>query len=158
MKFKSDIPDGSSSKHFIKLKDKESITGIFRGEPFEFYTLWENGKSRIVPEGTPKAGFRFRINFVVKDGPVYVPKIFENGPMIYKQLAELNDEYGLDSVVMKITRNGTGLDTTYSLFPLLKQAISPETLKHLDALDLLKLDQDSGNLAPPGGPNDEMGF
>lgn len=140
MNFRKDIPEGGGgSKNFLKLKDKESVVGIFMGELHEFSVTWEGGKSSIVPEGTPNSKFRFRVNVVIKEGAVYVPKIFEQGLMVYKSLAELHEEYNLQSIAVKITRNGTGTDTTYSLLPLLKQAPTKETLAHLKTIELLPL-------------------
>lgn len=110
------------------------------GDLFEYFVLWEAKKSRVVPEGTPDAKFRFRVNFVTKEGATYVPKIFEQGLTVYKQLAELHKEYDLESTVVKVTRNGTGTDTTYSLLPLLKQAITKEVAAHLSSLELLQLE------------------
>ena len=147
MKFRSDIPEGGGSKNYLKLKDKESAIGIFRGELHEYAVLWEGQKSSVVAEGTPGAKFRFKVNFVIKDGASYVPKIFEQGLTVYKQLAELHAEYDLETTVIKVTRNGTGTDTTYSLLPLLKQTLSKEVLKHLGTLELHALEQ-----APAGEP------
>jgi hypothetical protein len=142
MKFKSpeELPQtGNGSKNFLKLKDKESVQGIFRGELHEFYVLWENGKSREVSAGTPEAKFRFRINFVSKDSAGYTAKIFEQGLSVYNQLAELHNEYELDKIVVKITRNGIGTDTTYSILPLLKAPITKDTFKYLEEMPLLPL-------------------
>jgi hypothetical protein len=143
MKFKNqdELPEGGGSKNFLKLKDKESVQGIFRGDLHEFFVLWENGKSREVDAGFPGGKFRFRVNLVIKEGPSYVAKIFEQGLTVYNQLRELHEEYELDKIVVKITRNGTGTDTTYSVLPLLKQAISKETFKFLDSMELLPLEQ-----------------
>src|ERR1700676_1785789 len=111
-KDESQIPQGGS-ENFIKLKDKESITGVFVGEPYDFSVLWGNKKSEVVPEGTPNAKFRFRINFVVKANTGYVAKIFEQGPGIYKRLIKLNSEFqGLDTVVVKISRLGSTMNDT----------------------------------------------
>jgi hypothetical protein len=139
MKFRDDIPESGGSKNFLKLKDKESVSGIFMGELHEFFVLWEAGKSREVEANTPGAKFRFRVNFVVKEGSVYVPRIFEQGLVVYKDLAAINEEYPLESVVIKVTRNGVGTDTTYNLLPLLKQSITKETLAHLQTIELLPL-------------------
>lgn len=136
MKFKRDLPE-SGGKNYLKLKSGESITGIFMGEPYEFYSLWEQGKPREVPAGTPGAGFRFRINFVVKEGGVYVPKIFEQGVTVYKQLDEINTEYPLETTVIKISRSGSSIsDTTYSLLPLLNKPIDAQTMAHLRTIEL----------------------
>lgn len=153
MKFRRDIPDGGGgSKNYVKLKDKESVSGIFIGDIHEFHVVWEGNKTRIVPEGTPEAKFRFRLNFVVKEGTAFVPRIFEQGLTVYRQLAELNEEYGLDQIVVKITRNGIGTDTSYSLLPLLKQEISKETAQFLKTLELLPLET-KPSLPDSGEPN-----
>lgn len=142
MKFRKpeEMPTGGGSKNFLKLKDKESISGIFRGDIHEFFVLWEGGKSQTVEEGVPGARFRFRVNFVTKEGSAFVAKIFEQGLTVYQQLAELHTEYDLEQTTVKITRNGTGTDTTYSLLPLLKAAPTKETLKYLDTMELLPLE------------------
>lgn len=158
MKFRTDIPEGGGSKNFLKLKDKESVSGIFMGDLHEFYVEWEAGKSRVVPEGAPGAKFRFRVNFVVKEGSVYVPKIFEQGLTVYRDLAAIHEEYPLDSIVVKITRNGTGTDTTYNLLPLLKQAITKETAAHLKTIELLPLESQAKSANGHADTEDNLGF
>lgn len=137
MKFREDLPD-SGGGSFLKLKDRESVTGVFLGDVHEFFTLWQDGKSMIVPEGTPKAAFRFRINFIVKSGDGYAAKIFENGATVYRDLGALHEEYNLETVAVKLTRNGVGLETTYSLMPLLKTQIN----EAIRVTPLLQLDKD----------------
>ena len=159
MRFRKDLPD-SGGKNFIKLKDKESVSGIFMGDTQEFFCLWQEGKYKEVPEGTAGASFRFRINFVVKEGSVYVPKILEQGKTVYQQLSDLHDEYNLENVVIKITRNGsTKNDTTYTLLPL-RQEISEETKAYLRTLKLndfsSKVSDDPGPTPP--GYDDEIPF
>jgi hypothetical protein len=161
MKFRKDLPD-SGGKNFVKLKDKESISGIFMGDTHEFFCLWQDGKYKEVPEGTAGASFRFRINFVVKEGTVYVPKILEQGKTVYQQLSELHDEYNLENVVIKITRSGTTKnDTTYTLLPL-RQEISEETKAYLKTVKLNELVQKSSFDTDPGpvppGFDDEIPF
>lgn len=139
MNFRKDLPENSGSKNFLKLKDKESIEGIFRGELFEFFVQWKENKTKVVDEGAQDAKFRFRVNFVTKENGVYISKIFEQGVIVYRQLAELHAEYELPATVCKITRNGTGTDTTYSILPLLKKPITKEIMAHLETLELQDL-------------------
>lgn len=135
MRFKK-IEESSGSQDFIKFKDKQSVVGIFVGEPYEFYSIFENKKQREVPEGTPGARFRFRLNFIVKDGPTFTPKIFENSASVYRQLDELNAEYDdLSAIYVKITRNGVELETTYSILPS-KTPPKKEELAHIKTLKL----------------------
>lgn len=157
MKFRNDeeLPESGGSKNFLKLKDKESVQGIFMGELHEFFVLWGNNKSREVQEGTPEAKFRFRVNFISKEGAVYVPKIFEQGSIVYKQLRELHEEYDLEKTMVKITRNGLGTDTTYSLLPLLKHVITKDVAEHLKEIELLPLESKS---ASNGASDDDLPF
>lgn len=158
MKFRSDeeLPETGGSKNYIKLKDKGSVEGIFRGDTHEFFVKWENRKSREVPEGTPDSKFRFRVNFLVKEGAVWVPKIFEQGQIVYKQLRELHEEYDLEKTFIKITRNGDGTDTTYSLLPKLKQTMTKETEAHLKEIELLPLESKISHSSNSG--DDDLPF
>lgn len=142
MQFRTDseLPSSGGSKNYLKLKDKESVSGIFRGSIHEFFIVWENGKSRTVSEGTPEGKFRFKVNFVTKEGTQFVPKIFEQGIILYKQLAELHKEYNLEETVVKLSRSGTGTDTTYSLLPLLKTPLTKDVIEQLNQLELLPLE------------------
>lgn len=160
MKFRNqeELPDSGGSKNFLKLKDKESVQGIFRGDLHEFYVLWENGKSREVMPGTPGAKFRFRINFVMKEGAAYAAKIFEQGMIVYNSLRELHEEYELDKIVVKITRNGTGTDTTYSVLPLLKQPIPAATMKFLETMELLPLVSEKAQANEGANASDDIPF
>jgi hypothetical protein len=134
MKFRTDLPV-SGGGDYVKLKDKESITGIFYGEPYDFFAVWEGGAPKEVASDAPGAKFRFRINFIVKDGSAYVVKIFENSKTVYEQLGLLHAEYDLEKTVVKITRSGTEKNTTYNILPL-RDPVSPETEKVLKTLKL----------------------
>lgn len=136
---------------FIKLKDKESVVGVLAGDIFEYFSLWENKKPRLVPEGTPGAKFRFRINLVVKDGTNFIPKVFEGGVAVYRHLEELSGEYSLEQTYLKITRNGEGLDTTYSIIPSRMQ-VSAADLIHIKKLklnDVSDFEKKDHNSPPP---------
>jgi hypothetical protein len=119
MKFRDEIP-GSESKSFLRLKDGESAAGVFRGDPYEFFVLWENKQATVVQEGTPGAKFRFRINFIIKmPNGAYEARILEQGSTVYKDLKAIHKEYNLEQTAVKITRQGSTMnDTHYSLMPL----------------------------------------
>lgn len=135
MKFTEDPQTNNSGGLFIKLKDGESVTGIFRGEPKVFYVQWNNGKSSECSKGAEGAKFRFRINIVVNEDKKYVAKILEQGALVYSDLKALNEEYPLEETLVKITRNGTGTDTTYTVMPMRAQPDS----KTLSAIALVEL-------------------
>jgi len=130
-----DFPErkNDSSKNaedFIRLKDKESVTGVFAGKPYLYEKHW-NGKHFIecthpdVPcafcSNGDRARFSFRLNFVTKgaDGK-NVAKIFEQGPMVYDAIRALAvGGYDLSRTVVTISRKGaTKDDTVYSVVPL----------------------------------------
>ncbi len=152
MRFKK-IEEHSGNGDYIKLKDKESIIGVFVGEPYEFNAVFEQ-RYVEVPEGTKGAKFRFRINFIVKDGPTFSPRIFENSATVYRQLEELHTEYGLDSIFVKITRNGDGLETTYSILPG-KKTPTAEELQHIKTLKLHDLSGKKDDAKEPIFDKDE---
>lgn len=144
---KRETPTGGQSHLFIKFKDGESKTGIFRGEVYEFHQIWENGKSQIVNEDHPQAKSRFRANFVVFEDGRFTPKIFEFGLGVYNQLAEIAEEYKIEEIKVKITRRGTGMDTTWMILPLLKEPISAKIMNEIESIPLNPLEH-----KPPTGP------
>lgn len=102
---------------FLKIKDGEKVLGVFKGDPVEFYKIF--AENRIVPAGTKGASFKFRINFVTKEGASYVAKVLEQGATVYDMLKDLNEAYPLAETVVEIKRTGaTKDDTRYSILPL----------------------------------------
>ncbi len=138
---KRDIPAGNGSSMFLKIKDGESVKGIFRGEPYEFFQVWENGRSRMVEPNNPEGKSRFRCNFIVQEDGKFVAKTFEFGLTVYNQMADINEEYELETTKVKISRRGSGKDTEWSLLPLLKEPIPPKVLKEIEAVQLNVLEQ-----------------
>lgn len=119
MKFEEIPENASSGKSFLKFKDKESITLVVVDNPITYHAIWANNRYEVVAPDTPKAALRFRVNVVFKDpeSKQLVSKIWEGPKRLYKQLKELNDEYDLDTIFVKVTRHGSGTDTEYSLLP-----------------------------------------
>lgn len=144
MKFRDDLVnqkmgDGTGGAR-LKLKDGQEVSGIFRGSIHEFYMYWPDGGQKTVqPTPFPGGQFRFEINFVVKEGTGYVPKVFEGGLKVYKQLAALHKEYDLQSTVFKIHRSGNNKNNTVYSFMPAKAPPSAETLKYLETLELVSL-------------------
>lgn len=138
--FNSSPKSSSDSKNFLKLKDRDSVTGVFRGDVHEFFVQWKDKKPVESAESAPGAKFRFRVNFVCKENGALVSKIFEQGAVVYNLLKDLSLEYELDSTFVKVIRNGSGMnDTTYSILPLIKQTVTPEIEKQLAAVPLQEL-------------------
>lgn len=142
MKFK-DLPQESTGE-FIRIQSGEAVIGVFRGEPHDYIKHWVNNRTEMCQgdgcencaQGV-KGTFRFRINFMVKEGNTYVAKIFEQGRRVYDQLKGLHADYDLEQTVVKITRQGSGAkDTTYTVLPVPKGTLSKEAQ---DALSKIKL-------------------
>lgn len=128
MKFtKRQESSGGGQDKFLKFKDGESKNLILRGEIFEFYMKWVNGKSQAAESNDPEAKVRFKINAV--EGSAV--KIWEFPLTVYNQLASINEEYPLEKTVIKVTRHGTGTDTVYHVLPLLKATI-PAAIERLE--------------------------
>lgn len=141
MKFqKREITQSEGSSLFLKLKDGESVSGMFRGEVYEFYAKWEGNRSHVTNPLDQEAKVRFRLNFVMKEDSKLVAKIWEFGLVVYNQLADLDAEYPLEETKVKITRRGTGTDTTYSILPLVKEKIDPKTMTAILSVPLNHLE------------------
>jgi hypothetical protein len=136
MKFK-DSSTGSPVKNFLKLKSGESATGVFRGDPVDFKNHWLQAEKRsVLCKGKDecehcKAGdkpkFRFRLNFVVNENGAFVAKIFEQGWTVYEALKAIHEGgYDLTKHKMKVTRHGSGTDTSYNIIPVPNGALPKE--------------------------------
>lgn len=138
MKFAKDpkVSDGQGSDKFLKLQPNESASGLFQGDPLEFYVKWENKKATVVDDSVDGAQFRFRINFLVNENGAFVPKIFEQGARVYRQLKMLNEECDLEKTVVKILRTGEGMQTNYTIIPTLKTQLSAAVLKSISQVKL----------------------
>ncbi len=151
MQFKSGGGESEDSKNYVRLKDGETVTGVFAGEIYEFSKHWVMNRSEVCKgDGCPlcissgkRGSFRFRINLVVKtpQGPHGLePKIFEQGWKFYKQLRELNEEYPIEDTIVKITRQGSQMnDTTYSVLPVKDCLVKPDLAAKIKSISLIDL-------------------
>lgn len=130
------VEESGGTSLFLKLKDGEQVTGVFLGEPRTFYVKWVNGKPQAAKKGDEGASFRFRTNLVVKDGNQWLPKILEQGVVVYRIVQQLrNTGYELSDTIIRLARAGTGTDTEYSLLPSPKKL----TAEDVNALSSVKL-------------------
>lgn len=132
----------SGSKNFLKLKDGESVKVIFCGEMHHFYQKWFNGKPALTDNKDPDGKIRFRNNVACTDanGEV-VMKLFDFSWSVFEKIKEINEEWnGIETVKIKITRNGIGTETEYHLTPL-REPLSPSVLNLIKSLPLLPLEK-----------------
>lgn len=136
----------SGNKNFLKLKNGETVTGIFRGQPYDFRIHWKEGRSmpcasfcELCKKGD-KPSFRFRINFIINENNVYTAKLFEQGKKVYEMMKNLNQDYDLEKTIVKISRTGEKTSTVYSILPIPNGTISPQmeqTISQVKLLDVM---------------------
>ena len=175
MKFPSS-PSSGGDQTFFKIKPGETQTVVVRGEPYEFFARWEGNKSIHVREGDHGAKFKFRINLIVSEvvsgNKVMSAKVWEQGPTVYNILKEMHAEYDLVKTALKIKREGSGMDTEYTILPV-RQELTPAQIKSVDAVQLQDLAADhrkeqkanahneppfGDDEPPPFDPTDEIPF
>lgn len=127
--------ESSKGGMFLKLEDGQEVVGVFRGDPFLFYKEKYPGK-REYAHKVQGSSFRFRINFVMKVGDGYEPRILEQGSLLANVMTAHKAEYGIDCWY-KIKREGTKLDTEYHLF--YKGDLTPEELEKVNEVSLVEL-------------------
>lgn len=153
MKFKKESELPSSGGAFLKLKDGESVIGVFRGEVHEFYSKWENKKNFICGPEDKDGKFRFRVNFVTQEpSGEWTSKILEQGKTFYLQLGDLNEECELKTTKVKISRKGSTInDTSYAIVPTMKDLLTSAQLKLVEATKLEDLEHkdEAGDLVRP---------
>lgn len=96
---------------FVKLKDKDTVEGVFRGDPHCYYASF--GDPKEYTDWAEGRSFKFRVPFLVKDDEgTWTAKIFSGGKKTSKALMDAIEEYGIDCV-FKIKRSGSGKDDTH---------------------------------------------
>lgn len=134
MKF-PDTEGSMDGKNYLKLKDKESARGVFRGDPYLFRIHWTGQKSAVCSGVScphckvgEKSSFRFRINFLLRENDQFVAKIWEQGWKVYLQLKALHEsDYDLEKTTVKVSRTGSDKnDTSYAVLPVPNGILSPE--------------------------------
>lgn len=151
MKFKK-IDHGTGNDSFLTLKDGDKVKGVFRSDPHEFRQHFDKTtqtssvclESRQCPlcvQGH-KSSYRFFTNFIIKgeDG-AYIAKIFAGGSTVAQQLDALSQDCDLQTTIVTIRRSGSGLETTYSIGPIVgDNVLKNGALKAVQATKLLDLE------------------
>lgn len=162
MKF-SEGNKSSNKMDYLKMKAGESVRGTFRGDPHTFKMHWLNDqkKSQLCSgSGCPlcsagdKPKFRFRLNFIMNENGAFVAKVFEQGWTVYETLKALHEgDYNLEQHVMKISRHGSGTDTSYSIVPVPNGQLSKEQESQVAKVQLHTLTNET-----PTEKGDEIPF
>lgn len=150
MKFKGGQSGGGSGLPYLKIKDGETIHGVFRGDPYEGYSNFQTKKWYPLEAGKQEGtSYRFRVNVIIKEGASYVAKVWEQGYERTKDIAKLMKEAKryhqqdtLDNLVIAITRHGATKDDTSYELEIAEQQPGAATWKVINAV---KLNDLSGN-------------
>ncbi len=150
----------TDSGTYLKLGDGESVIGVFRGEIYESYIRWDEGKSKPVTKDAAGAKSRFKANFIVKEAGTYIAKVFEFSPTTYNQLVEINEMGPLEKTKVKIIRRGVSKDTVYMIMPSTTAltegellAIGDAKLNILDDKQVMVKQHAADGFAPPSEPD-----
>src|ERR1700690_2881458 len=92
-----------SSDKFLKMKDGETRSGVFRGEIYSYYVIWKDGRYQEAKSSDPGSTQRHKANFVMYEGNKFIAKVFEFSDPVYDQLAEINKIYPLESTKIQIS-------------------------------------------------------
>lgn len=153
--------EGISAANYLKIGDGQSVTGVPRGEVFEFFQKWpQGGQKEVFLVPTSGATPRYKINVVVHEDGKFAAKVFEFGTSVYNQFAEIADNFDMEKTKIKISRKGSGKNTEWFILPL--GAVEPKALKSIALVELNsfapKVD-DAGDTGktPWSGSDDETG-
>lgn len=149
--------EGVKNTSYLKIAEGQPVIAVLRGELHTFFKRWHEGKSEVVVEGTPGGKRKFSVNAVIYENGGFVAKVWEFSGPVYDQLYEINEEYPLSQIKIKITRKGQKLDTEYKILPLLKDEdkLTTEILNAINAVPLNILDKPAQSPPPLPRPQEE---
>ena len=141
-----DKASGMADKHanqggiYVRLaNDRDSIIGVFCGEPFAREVVWTGEQYEAYDEGNPdhaslRASLRVMLNFFVPaDGMM---KVIEGGTKWFKDVLKVRKKYGVEKWCFEVERHGEAGNpkTTYSILP--EEKLDDEMRARLAAADL----------------------
>jgi len=98
---------------FVRLKDGESVVGLFCGEPHSYETVWTGKASELYDEqkhAGMKPTLRIALNFFTGGAM----KVIDLNATTFRKLCQARHKYGLDKL-FEVSRHGNGVDTEYSI-------------------------------------------
>jgi len=132
----------AKSNPFLKLNDGESIEGVFRGDPYFFYSKFQDETNTEYKEWQPGLNFRFKVNFVTKIGDELISKVFNSGKTVASRIKYLLEEYGEDCL-FKILRQSESKKVFYHID--FKSNLTPEQIDRVNSTPLNKLVAENSN-------------
>jgi len=151
---KLDEQEGGGGGLFIKLKDGESVEGVFRGEPHCFYQIFKD--KREYENYVEGSSFRFKLVMIIKENGAYVGKILQQGVKLGKSVRLCTQECGMD-YIYKIIREGSSKDDTiYQLIP--KRALTESEKSQIEAVEIPSLKSTRKKSSGEESPSDDSDF
>lgn len=161
MQFPETGGGGEDGKNYLSIKSGETVRGVFSGDLHLFRLHWVNNRGTVCTQDGcnfckdgNKSSFRFGVNFIIRnpDGSMQA-RLWEQGWTVYSQLKSLNQDYPLESTVVKVMRTGSGTDTTYTILPDPSIKMTPDLQAKIKAVPLV----DGRPALPEPGATEEPG-
>jgi hypothetical protein len=155
---------GGGKSMFLKIADGESVYCVLRGDIKVSYSRWTGTTYEPAKKGEQGASMRFKVNAIVAEDKKPVAKILEGGGHLYFDLKNINEEFPLETTMIKITRTGVKQNTRFTVSVAGPKAQPDEkTMKAIEAVKLHPLEStkgqtDVGNDLPSFDDNDEIPF
>lgn len=137
-------PRSGGGSTFLKLESGSSVQGVLRGDATKFGIHWVGNRSVSCPgaddcehcQNGERPKVRYLQNFVIYENGAYVAKLFEFGWTVLEQMANLAEDYDLSKWIIKISKTGQKLDTTYKVVPKPNGALTKDQEAAISAVQL----------------------
>lgn len=142
MKFTEEPSGGSGgASKYLRLSDGDVVYCILKGEIKTSYQKWTGSTYEPAKKGEQGASLRFKVNAVVFEDKKPVAKILEGGGHLYFDLKNINEEFPLETTMIKITRTGVKQNTRFTVSVAGPKAQPDEkTMKTIEQLELHSLE------------------
>lgn len=140
------------TENFLRLKDRQEVKAVFRGDVLVIYQRWpKGGRKEVFTTPEPGAKPRYLINAVVHDGTKFVAKVFEMNPPTYEMFFKIAEHIPVDKTKILVARIGSDTNTKYSLIALAHEPLSAQHLAEIEAVKLNVLSVPGANEGPKAG-------
>jgi hypothetical protein len=118
--------------------DGDRVEVVFRGEPEPREVVFKDGSYHPFSDELAAQGLKpsLRIAINVATLPAKESKVFEFGPVLFKDIIKVREKYGLEKWSFEVSRSGGPKDpkTSYSILP--ERQLTAEEQGQIGALEL----------------------
>jgi hypothetical protein len=141
MKFTEEPSNGSGTGKYLRISDGDIVYCILKGDLQTSYQKWNGTTYEPAKKGEQGASLRFKVNAIVFEDKKPVAKILEGGGHLYFDLKNINEEFPLETTMIKITRSGVKQNTRFTVSVAGPKAQPDEkTMKAIEAVQLHSLE------------------